>query len=106
MARQRGLGAGLFQVRTRVVLGKSEAFFNRAFFSGLLIGAELLELQASGWPRSLVVGGTGRLQGLYEVAFQTLGLPGFDWIPIPDGVVALAGTLGHRWLLRNGVLDG
>ncbi len=69
-ARESGLSAALFQVRTRQVLSAIAAARNVWFFSGLLIGAELERITRG--ERLVLIGEPARLR-LYDVARREPG---------------------------------
>ena len=70
-ARERGLSAGLFQVRTRQVLHAIAGEKNVWFLSGLLISAELERITRG--ERLVLIGEPLRLR-LYDVALRELGV--------------------------------
>jgi len=70
-ARERGLSAALFQVRTRQVLHAIAGARNVWFLSGLLIGAELERITRG--ERLVLIGEPVRLR-LYDVALRELGV--------------------------------
>ena len=96
-AREHGLSAGLFQVRTRQVLHAIAGEKNVWFLSGLLIGAELERITRG--ERLVLIGEPVRLR-LYDVALRELGVieptekP--TMLSLPDCVVA-----GHERLLAR-----
>ncbi len=98
-----GVVAGLFRVRTRVVLGGAEVGLNDWFLSGLLIGGELMELDREG-VGCVLLGGAGVLHRLYGLAFARLDLDEVRCVSFPEPVVRTAGSLGQAFLLRHGVL--
>jgi 2-dehydro-3-deoxygalactonokinase len=65
--RQNGLAASLFKVRTRAVLDNVSENRNTAFLSGLLIGAELADLDQYG-DRPAIVAAPEELLDLYRAA--------------------------------------
>ncbi len=70
-----GLGASLFQVRTRQLLKGESAADSAGFLSGLLIGDELLNLkQCSSADSSIVLAASRETSELYQQACSALGL--------------------------------
>lgn len=69
-----GLGASLFQVRARQVLCKESLPLSAAFFSGLLIGAELSVFLATPQTEKIILIAAAELSPLYELAFAQLQL--------------------------------
>lgn len=75
LGRTGGLASTLFQVRTRQVLHGKGGAGNRDFLSGVLIGAELVELEregADGPP--ILVTGEGPLSARYREAVRKMGI--------------------------------
>ena len=76
LAAREGLGASLFRVRTRTVLGGAAAGDNGWFLSGLLIGAEVAGLVATLRTAAdasiLVLAGSAHFAAPYELALRTL----------------------------------
>jgi len=103
-ARESDLGAALFRVRTRTVLGGVDPGVNGWFLSGLVIGAEIRELalEAAGPP--ILLAGAPRFSALYERAFRTLGV-GERLRIVPAGTVELAVVRAHA-RLREHALAG
>jgi len=90
------LGAALFQVRVRQVLHGRPAAANRAFLSGLLIGAELRALPGDDTPIVLAAG--SGLRDSYTRAAAGCGL-GSRWSAIEVDDLSEAGQqrLWRRW---------
>lgn len=90
------LGAALFQVRVRQVLHGRPAAANRAFLSGLLIGAELRALPGDDTPIVLAAG--SGLRDSYTRAAAGCGL-GSRWSAIEVDDLCEAGQqrLWRRW---------
>jgi 2-dehydro-3-deoxygalactonokinase len=97
-ARQRGLGAALFQTRARHVLHKRPASENATFLSGVLIGAELNDLRDAG-QSNIFLGGAVRLRDLYSRALQQLGMK--DFHPFSDDELNRAVPFAHGILLSR-----
>ncbi len=69
------LGAALFRVRTRQLLLGISGAKNRAFLSGVLLGAELAYLmQEASEPTPIVLCATAPLSASYRTALEELGL--------------------------------
>jgi 2-dehydro-3-deoxygalactonokinase len=68
--RKHGLMKSLFQVRTRSVLDGIDGWENRGFLSGLLVGAEVVEL-AQDFEHPIIV--AGPLADEYTMAFSLFG---------------------------------
>lgn len=66
-AREQGLAAALFLARTRVVLEKATAARNTAFLSGVLVGAELQNLDRDP-TMPLIVAANEQLTAIYSMA--------------------------------------
>ena len=89
-----GLFKALFQIRARHLLQGVPPEEGTAALSGLLIGAELLQIPAEPGMRVVIAGGLGPF---YQSAARELGLEGIEWVP--GTVVEEALVWGHRrWL--------
>jgi 2-dehydro-3-deoxygalactonokinase len=94
MARERGLAAGLFRVRARSVLDRVPVAENGWFLSGLLIGAELLDLVAPAMDIPLVLAATEPHRTAYELALTHLGA-GNRLVKFPESTISQATVLAH-----------
>ncbi len=98
---QIGLSAALFRVRTRQIIDYCLAATNRAFLSGVLLGAELAYLQATERSdRPILLCATAPLQTPYQAACRALGLRQQIVTIAPDDVERLT-ALGQGVLLRQ-----
>lgn len=70
----RGLGAALFQTRTRQVLRHRSLESNASFLSGVLIGAELDALRASDEDQEILIAGNDKVRNLYTRAARQTGI--------------------------------
>jgi 2-dehydro-3-deoxygalactonokinase len=100
-ARQRGLGAALFRTRTRAVLDHRPASENNWFLSGVLIGAELLDLLDYSAHSPIYLAGTGRVGELYVRAMTGINPEETRWFTIPQTKVERAVSVGHAIFLRK-----
>ncbi|MBI2927354.1 MAG: 2-dehydro-3-deoxygalactonokinase [Verrucomicrobia bacterium] len=94
MVRERGLAASLFRVRARSVLDRVPATENGWFLSGLLIGAELLDLVSPATDVPLVLAATEPHRTPYELALTHLGA-GNRLVKIPEPTIGQATVLAH-----------
>ena len=96
-AKENGLGAGLFQVRTRAVLGRRPLNENTWFLSGLLIGAEVVDISrvAMEWP--IVLAAARELSEPYAVALRTLHTTS-RWLQLPPEAVENAVISAHAMI--------
>ena len=69
---ERGLGAALFQTRTRQVLRNKSS--NASFLGGVLIGAEVDALRALEMDQEILIAGNERVGSLYTRAAHQLGI--------------------------------
>ncbi len=100
-ARARPLLELLFRVRTRQVLQARDAAENRAFLSGLLLGAEMVGLIGRYPGRTPVVLCSGEiLADLYELAFRTLDA-GSRLQIVPGAEVERLSSLGQAVMLSR-----
>jgi 2-dehydro-3-deoxygalactonokinase len=97
-AKDRGLAAGLFRVRTRAVLDQRPPANNAWFFSGLLIGSELAHLDADA-DRPVIVAAGRHLTGLYALALEAFGHR--NWIQLPPEQVEQAPVIAHARFLKQ-----
>jgi len=98
-ARQSGLLESLFTVRSNVLLKRIPPSVNTFYLSGLLIGAEVASVHNRyPSPRSIILGGTRKLQELYHCAFQVLNDSSRVHL-VSEEVTSIASALGH-WSLR------
>jgi 2-dehydro-3-deoxygalactonokinase len=72
-ARDLGLARGLFQVRVRSVLHRSEPHRNAWFLAGLVLGAEGLDLVRWGAELPIVIAGAAHFSESYRTVIETLG---------------------------------
>ena len=100
-AKERGLTAGLFRVRTRAVLDHRPVPENTSFFSGLLIGAELRHLADTSDDSPVLLGAAGRLSEAYAAALEVLLGKSRPWLQIPREHVERASLAGHALVLRK-----
>lgn len=84
------LGSALFRVRTREVLDNRPAADNRAFLSGVLIGAELAGLAQETEQTPLILAATEPLAESYRRAMEYLGLGKRLTVVRPDDVELLS----------------
>lgn len=106
LSRQAGLTAALFQVRVRQLLRGSDPSATAAVLSGILIGSELgaiaqqqaMMKQTGNAP--VVLCAAEPLSGMYQTAFETLGLsPQVEIVPPAD--VERLSALGQLAALRH-----
>ncbi|MCI0536359.1 MAG: 2-dehydro-3-deoxygalactonokinase [Verrucomicrobiales bacterium] len=106
-AKQHGLAEGLFRVRTRSVLEQRPIPDNTAFFSGLLIGAELRHLlrldggDTRGDTSPVILGAAGRLSGFYAAALDILLSESRPWQRVSSQQVERATVAGHAIFLGS-----
>jgi 2-dehydro-3-deoxygalactonokinase len=98
-AKEHGLAGGLFRVRTRAVLGGRPLPENTWFFSGLLIGAELADVERTA-ERPILLAAASPLSDLYAQALRTI-LPGTDWTQLPPAEVERSTIAAHALFLRH-----
>lgn len=98
-AENAGLEASLFQVRARAVLGSIPSTQNAWFLSGLLIGAELLDLIRRFPKRKILLGGAQPLRGLYSNGLKTLDV--WSCEPFEDRIIDRAIPRAHALLLTQ-----
>ncbi len=98
-ARQCGLAGGLFRVRTRSVLDRSAVGENTRFFSGLVIGSELIPLQSVTCP--IFIAATGALANLYSIALGELLGADTGWQCVQPGTMARATIRGQGMFLKT-----
>jgi 2-dehydro-3-deoxygalactonokinase len=96
-AREKLLG-NLFQARTRGVLGKATPAENAAFLSGLLIGAELSELD---WTRPVIIAAGANLAEAYAIALETIAPPEAARVHVQPSFVDEAIMAAHRLILER-----
>jgi 2-dehydro-3-deoxygalactonokinase len=72
-ARDLGLARGLFQVRVRSVLHRSEPDRNAWYLAGLVLGAEGVDLVRWGAELPIVIAGAAHFSESYRTAIETLG---------------------------------
>lgn len=99
-AKASGLAASLFKARSRAVLQGCPSASNRWFLSGLLIGAELLELRKVPAHTTLVLAAPPATGAAYETALDSLALPN-PRRTLPETLVTTASVYGHRRLLES-----
>lgn len=99
MGEGRGLSAGLFTVRTNGLFEKYSPPENAAFLSGLLIGAELQDVDAENDDRPLVLCGGTSLREPYMEALRVMGNTGVTCVPAE--MVDTLSAVGHRVFLRS-----
>lgn len=100
-AKERGLAEGLFRVRTRAVIGGHPPAENAWFFSGLLIGAELADINARGENRPVILAAVRGLSELYALALQTVAGPNLQWTQVPPPRMEEAVVVAHALFLQN-----
>jgi 2-dehydro-3-deoxygalactonokinase len=95
-----GLARSLFQTRTRTVLQSIPPAVNRWFLSGLLIGAEVVDLSVREPAVPLLLAAPEPLSLAYRLAFENLGLA--DRLAVaPPVEMAFASVLGQLMLLQS-----
>lgn len=94
-AQEFGLPAGLFKIRTRALVAPQPDQHAPSFLSGLLIGAELLGLQAEEGTAVHLAGSAG-LHALYMLAGEEIGL---KLLSIEPDILQQALLQAHRNLL-------
>ncbi len=100
-ARRLPLAAALFRVRTRQLLERATPEANRAFLSGLLIGAELAYLAADAdEDRAIVLAAAGMLGAVYREGLDALGLTSRTLV-VPAADVERLSALGQVRCLRR-----
>jgi 2-dehydro-3-deoxygalactonokinase len=92
-SRRAGLLHSAFLVRTNLLFDKMSKEENHHYLSGLLIGAELNELDPPDAPLTLVTG--GHLRDAYTRALLQLGHTGFPIIDADQALIA-----AHCQMLR------
>jgi len=97
-----GLAASLFQTRIRTVLQDVPAAQNHWFLSGLLIGAEGVDLLAREPKSRILLAAPEPLNVAYALAFEALGLGPRVEVAPPDEM-SLASVRGQLRLLRAGL---
>ena len=73
-ARSPGLASSLFQVRARGILGGQPSDANRSFLSGLLVGAELVDLERAEFAGSILLAAPDSIASQYQLAADALGI--------------------------------
>jgi 2-dehydro-3-deoxygalactonokinase len=96
-AKERGLAGGLFQVRTRAVLGRRPLHDNTWFLSGLLIGAEVADISCVVKDRPVVLAAARELSEPYAVALKTLH-PAARWVQLAPEAVENAIISAHAMI--------
>jgi 2-dehydro-3-deoxygalactonokinase len=92
-AMKAGLGASLFQTRTRGILEKVPARENTFFLSGVLIGAEMADC-ARRFPKAcLYIGGAHKVRSLYASAASILDV--WLWDAFNDEIIELSVPKAH-----------
>ncbi len=99
--RQFGLARSLFRVRTRSVLDRASGEANRWFLSGIVIGAEALDLQRAAPHFRIMVAAPPNLALLYERAFRALMLPHDRWTVLPPDVTTKSVITAHAMFLES-----
>jgi 2-dehydro-3-deoxygalactonokinase len=100
MACEQGISASLFKVRTHAVLHGVSAAENTAFFSGLLIGAELSEAtKTESVP--VLLAGTGAAALSYARAMELVFPASAQWAPLAPGQVEQATIAAHALFLER-----
>jgi 2-keto-3-deoxy-galactonokinase len=94
------LSHALFRVRTRQLLDQRGPVENRAFLSGLLIGAELVGLTSSSEDQPVVLAAGPAMVEAYARALGALGLSNRT-VVVPAEDVARLSALGQAVLLRR-----
>jgi 2-dehydro-3-deoxygalactonokinase len=94
-----GLGASLFQTRTRAILKGSPATQNASFLSGVLIGAELADSVRRFPDRKIVIAGAKRLRSLYARAMRLINVS--PWHECEERAVEMAVPTAHRLFLEQ-----
>lgn len=97
--RAMGLTAALFQTRARKLLGLLPASHGEAFLSGVLIGAELADLENAAAQRIVLAAGES-LGSRYALALEEL-MPAAGVVIIPPDEVAAAVIAGHARILAS-----
>ena len=98
---EHGLAAGLFQVRTRAVLQRTSASENTAFFSGLLIGAELSDVKQRAGQQPLVLAGSHKFTEAYACAIRTIADSSLKWSQVPGDEVERSTIRAHALFLEK-----
>jgi 2-dehydro-3-deoxygalactonokinase len=88
----------LFRVRALEVLGKADKTHNYFFLSGLVIGAELREVQENNHV-PIVIAGNSKLQPLYSHALRYMDFPRIT--EIPEVLNDLAVPAGQLHILQH-----
>jgi 2-dehydro-3-deoxygalactonokinase len=99
-ASKSGLAAALFQTRVRTVLQNIRPGVNRWFLSGLLIGAETVDLARRELGVPILLAAPEPLRTAYRLAFETLGLEQRLSVASAEEI-ALASVRGHWALLHR-----
>jgi 2-dehydro-3-deoxygalactonokinase len=100
-AKEHGLAGGLFRVRTRAVLDGRPLAENTWFFSGVLIGAELADINSNGKNRPVIVAAARGLSELYGFALELVADNATQWIQLPPEQVERGVIAAHALFLQN-----
>jgi 2-dehydro-3-deoxygalactonokinase len=96
----RGLAASLFQTRVRTVLHGVPAGVNRWFLSGLLIGAEMAELNRHMSEAPLLLAACEPLVSAYALALEELGCSPRLTVALGEEI-QFASSRGQRAILQS-----
>ena len=102
-ARDSGLARNLFQIRVRSVLHAFPTAANGAHLAGLLIGAELLDLDSWNTSAPVLLAASTNFSRPYRLAAETLGLTPRLVVASPDQL--LAATLRAQALALDRILS-
>jgi 2-dehydro-3-deoxygalactonokinase len=103
-AHQDGLAGTLFRVRTRALLDRHPSRENTCFLSGVLIGAELMNVTKTSDDHAIVLAATRALAEPYALALQAIaGIAGDTWrcIHVEPERIAYATVAAHALFLRT-----
>lgn len=97
LAQTTSLANSLFKVRTSQLFGRYNSQQNYYFLSGQLIGAELSEIENS---KPIVFSGGGRINQLYKIAADILGISRNSCF-VPESEAQNVATHGHLALFER-----
>jgi 2-dehydro-3-deoxygalactonokinase len=97
-----GLARSLFQTRARALLQGEPPAENRWYLSGLIIGAELIDLLTADKNLPLLLAAPEPMHAAYLLAAETLGLSQ-NLSAVPPAEMAQASVRGHRVLFQRGL---
>ncbi len=105
MAKERGLAASLFRARARSVLDHVPAVENGWFLSGLLIGAELVDLVSVSARVPIILAAAEPHRAAYELASTHLSAAD-RLVKISEATISQATVLAHAQFLERLVNHG